>query len=165
MNLGLGIGILAATLLGGIASWKAARPEPAPAALVVSHAGRDQALIQLLQGARKSVYLRTESLALVPVGNELAQAVQRNAAVSVDLPLDAGLSPRGSRLPRILMDLGAIVTFQSDPSGNYRGTYVVVDGSRFLYSAAPLGLSPPGALVSYVTGPVRRKELVIIRRR
>jgi hypothetical protein len=155
MNLGWGMGILAATLLGGIASWQAVRPEPPPAALVVSQAGRDQALIQLLQGARKSVYLRTEDLALVPVGNELAQAVQRNAAVSVDLPLDAGLSPCGSRLPRLLMDLGAVVTFRSDPSGNYRGTYVVVDGTRFLYSAAPLGLSPPGTPVSYVAGPVR----------
>jgi hypothetical protein len=155
MNLGWGMGILAATLIGGVASWQAVRPQAAPAALVVSHAGRDQALIQLLQGARKSVYLRTETLALIPAGNELAQAVQRNAAVSVDLPLDAGLSPGGSRLPRILMDLGAIVTFRSDPSGDHRGTYVVVDGTRFLYSAAPLGPSPPGALVSYVAGPVR----------
>jgi hypothetical protein len=155
MNLRWGMGILAGTALAGIASWEADRPQAPPAALVVSHAGRDQALIQLLQGARKGIYLRTESLALVPVGNELAQAVQRNAVVSVDLPLDAGLSPGGSRLPRMLMDLGAIVTFRSDPSGNHRGTYVVVDGTRFLYSAAPLGLSPPGALVSYVVGPVR----------
>ena len=155
MNLGWGMCILAVTLIGGIASWQAAQPEPAPAALVVSHAGRDQALIQLLQGARKSVYLRTESLELVPAGNELAQAVQRRAVVSVDLPLDAGLSPGASRLPRVLMDLGAIVTFRSDPSGNYRGTYVVVDGTHFLYSAAPLGLSPPGAFVSYVAGPAR----------
>ena len=155
MNLGLGMGILTAALLGGIASWQAVQLEQPPAALVVSHAGRDQALIQLLQGARKSVYLRTEGLTLVPVGNELAQAVQRKASVTVDLPLDAGLSPGESRLPRMLMDLGAIVTFRSDPSGNHRGTYVVVDSTRFLYSAAPLGLSPPGALVSYVAGPVR----------
>ena len=155
MNLGWGMGILGATLLGGITTWQAVRSEPAPAELVVSHAGRDQAVIQLLQGAQKSVHLRTGGLALVPVGNELAQAVQRNVAVSVDLPLDAGLSPGGSRLPRVLMDLGAIVTFRSDPSENYRGTFVVVDGTRFLYSAAPLGLSPPGALVSYVAGPVR----------
>ena len=155
MNLGQGIGILAATVIGGIASLKAVRPQAAPAALVVSRAGRDQALVQLLQGARKSVYLRTEGLTLVPAGNELAQAVQRKAAVTVELPLGAGLSPGGSRLPRMLMDLGAIVTFRSDPSGNYRGTYVVVDGTRFLYSAAPLGLSTPGALVSYVAGPTR----------
>lgn len=155
MNLGWGMGILGATLLGAITTWQAVRSEPAPAELVVSHAGRDQAVIQLLQGAQKSVYLRTEGLALVPVGNELAQAVQRNAAVSVDLPLDAGLSPGGSRLPRMLMDLGANVTFRSDPSENYCGTYVVVDGTRFLYSATPLGLSTPGALVSYVAGPVR----------
>jgi hypothetical protein len=155
MKLGWGTGVLAATLLGGIVSWKAVRLQPAAVALIVSHTGRDQALIQLLQGARKSVYLRTEGLSLVPAGNELAQAVQRKAVVTVELPLDAGLSSGGSRLPRMLMDLGAIVTFRSDPSGNYRGTYVVVDGTRFLYSAAPLGLSPPGALVSYVAGPAR----------
>lgn len=37
----------------------------------------------------------------------------------------------------------------------YRGTCVVVDGTHFLYSAVSLGLSPPGAHVSYVAGPVR----------
>jgi hypothetical protein len=155
MTMGQSMCILAATLIAGIAAWVADRPQPVPAALVVSHTGRDQALILLIQGARKSVYLRTKGLGLVPAGNELAQAIQRKAAVTVELPLDAGLSPGGSTLPRMLMDLGAVVTFRSDPSGNYRGTYVVVDGNRFLYSAAPLELSPPGALVSYVAGPAR----------
>lgn len=155
MNLNQGMGILVATVLGCFASWKAVRPQLPPATLVVSHAGRDQALLLLIQGARKTVYVRTEGLALVPAGNELAQAIQRKALVTVELPLGAGLSPEGSNLPRMLMGLGAIVTFRSDPSGNYRGTYVVVDGNRFLYSAAPLELSPPGALVSYVAGPAR----------
>lgn len=141
-----------ATLLGAFECWQAVRPEPAPAAIVVSLKGRDQALIQLLKGARKSVYLRSEGLTIVPVGNELAQAIQRKAIVSVDLPLDAGLNPEGSKLPRLLMEMGAIVTFRSAPPENHRGTYVVVDGTRFLYSAAGLRLSPPGALVSYVVG-------------
>jgi hypothetical protein len=148
------MGILVATLLGGIASWQAARPQAAPAALVVSHAGRDQALIHLLQGARKSVYLRTEGLELVPAGNELAQAVQRNAAVKLELPLNAGLSPEGSQLPRMLMEVGAVVTFRSDQACNYRGTYLEIDGERFLYSASPLIVNSPGALVSYVAGPM-----------
>ena len=94
MNLSQGMGILAATVHGGIASWNAVRPQAAPVALVVSHAGRGQALAQLLQGARNSVYLRTEFLALVPAGNELAQAIQRKAFVAVELPLEPGLSPR-----------------------------------------------------------------------
>jgi hypothetical protein len=156
MNLGWGMGILVATLVGGIASWRALWPEPAPAALVISHAGRDQALVQLLQEARKSVYLRTEGLTLVPAGNELAQAVQRRAVVTVELPLVAGLGLEDSRLPRMLMELGAVVTFRSDPACNYRGTYLEIDGERFLYSASPLALNPPGALVSYVAGPIRR---------
>jgi hypothetical protein len=162
MNLGWGMGILAATLLGGIASWQAVRPEPALASLVVSHAGRDQALIQLLQRARKSVYLRTEDLTLVPAGNELAQAIQRKVSVTVELPLDAGLSPVGSRLPRLLMGLGAVVSFRSDPAWNYRGTYLEIDGARFLYSASPLILNPPGALVSYVAGPIHWKTMGIL---
>jgi hypothetical protein len=110
---------------------------------------------RLIQGARKSVYLRTEGLTLVPAANELAQAFQRKASVIVELPLDSGMSGEGSRIPRILMDLGAVVTFRRELSGNYRGTYVVVDGNCFLYSTAPLGLSQPGALVSYVAGSVR----------
>jgi len=156
MNLGQCMCILAATVLGGLASWKTVRPLAAAAALVVSHAGRDQALIQVLQGARRSVYLRTEGLSLIPAGNEIAQAVQRKVAVTVELPMDAALSPGGSQLPQLLMALGAVVVFRSDPAGNYRGTYLEIDGDRFLYSASPLGLNPPGAMVSYVSGPICR---------
>ena len=54
------------------------------------------------------------------------------------------------------MDLGAVVAFKSDPAGNYRGTLLVVDDHQFLYSASPLTLSAPGALVSYVVGSVER---------
>ena len=91
-------------------------------------------------------------MTLTPVGNELAQAIQRKVPVTVELPLASGMNPVESRLPRLLMDLGAMVTFKSDPASNYRGSYVVVDGHQILYSAAPLGYSPPGALVSYVVG-------------
>jgi hypothetical protein len=110
----------------------------------------------MLQDARKSVYLRTEVLTLVPAGNELAQALQRKVTVSMELPLDASLNGVGSQLPRILMDLGAVVTFKSDATGNYRGTLLVTDDRQFLYSASPLTLNAPGAMVSYVKGPIRR---------
>jgi hypothetical protein len=156
MNLGWGMSILTATLLGGLACWNDAQPKSAIPPLVVSNAGRDQALIQVLSGARESIYLRTECLTLVPAGNELAQALQRKVSVTVELPLDACLSPEGSRLPRVLMELGAVVTFRSDPAVNYRGTSLEIDGERFLYSASPLTLNPPGALVSYVAGPIHR---------
>ena len=127
-----------------------------PTRTVLSQAGRDQAVILMLQGARRTVYLRTETLALVPAGNELAQALQRKVSVSMELPLDASLSGAGSNLPRILMDLGAVVAFKSEARGNYRGTLLVVDDRQFLYSALPLTLSAPGAMVSYVKGPVER---------
>jgi hypothetical protein len=110
----------------------------------------------MLQGARESVYLRTETLELVPAGNELAQALQRKVSVTVELPLDASLNGVGSQLPRILMDLGAVVSFKSDTTGNHRGTLLVVDDRQFLYSALPLTLSVPGAMVSYVKGPLDR---------
>lgn len=139
---------------GGITTWSALQSARTPARIQVSQTGRDHALIRLLQSARTSVYLRTESLTLPPVGNELAQAVQRKVPVTVDLPLAAGTNPVECRLPRLLMDLGATVTFKSDPASNYRGSYMVVDGHKFQYSAAPLGYSPPGALVSYVAGDV-----------
>jgi hypothetical protein len=139
---------------GGFTFCDAMRGRWCPTRTVVSQAGRDQALIRMLQDARKSVCLRTEALALVPAGNELAQALQRKVTVTMELPLDASLNAAGSRLPRILMDLGAVVAFKSDATGNYRGTLLIVDDRQFLYSASPLTLSPPGALVSYVAGPV-----------
>ena len=89
---------------------------------------------------------------MTPVDNQLAQAIQRKVPVTVDLPLASGTYPVDSRLPRLLMDLGAMVTFKRDPALNYRGSYVVVDGHEFLYSAAPLGFSPPGALVRMLPG-------------
>ena len=159
MNLGHGVTAVGAVLslgAGGLTFCNLLKTRPGPARTVMSQAGRDQAVIRLLQGARRSVYLRTEALALVPAGNELAQAFQRHASVTVELPLDAGFDPEKSRLPRILMELGAVVTFRSDATANYRGTLLVVDGDRFLYSASPLTLSPPGAMVSYVAGPVER---------
>lgn len=141
---------------GGLTYCHTMRERRTPARTVVSQSGRDQAAILMLLGARQSVYLRTEALALVPVGNELAQALQRKVSVNIDLPLDASLNAGGSQLPRILMDLGAVVAFKSDATGNYRGTLLVVDDRQFLYSALPLTLSAPGAMVSYVKGPVKR---------
>jgi hypothetical protein len=146
---------LAVGVLGGLGSWFAGRPRPVPVVVVMSHAGRDQAVTTLLQGARNNVHLRTEGLNLVPAVDELAQAIQRKVAVTVEMPLDVGLSVEGSRLPRMLMSLGAVVSFRSDPAGNYRGTYLEIDGKRFLYSASPLTLNLPGALVSYVVGPIQ----------
>jgi hypothetical protein len=93
---------------------------------------------------------------LVPAGNELAQALQRKVTVNMELPLDASLNAAESQLPRILMDLGAMVAFKSDAAGNYHGTLLVVDEQQFLYSASPLTLSAPGAMVSYVVGPIER---------
>jgi hypothetical protein len=127
-----------------------------PTKTLLSQAGRDQAVIQMLQDTRTSVYLRTEGLTLVPVGNELAQALQRKVSVTMELPLNASLKCADSQLSRILMDLGAVVTFKSDAIGNYRGTLLVVDDRQFLYSASPLTLNTPGALVSYVVGPIER---------
>lgn len=148
--------LIAAAVFGGLGTWYANREVPASEALVVSHAGRDQELIRLLKGAQRSVYLRTECLNLVPAGNELLQAIHRKVAVKVDLPLRSGFFGETSRLPQLLIGLGAVVTFRSDPASNDQGTYLVIDGRRFLYSATPLTLSAPGSQVSYVTGPIMR---------
>jgi len=139
---------------GGFTFWNAMRGRWNPTRTLVSQAGRDQAVIRMLQGARRSVSLRTETLTLVPAGNELAQALQRKVSVNIELPLDASLDAASSQLPRILMDLGAVVAFKSDATGNYRGTLLIVDDRQFMYSALPLTLSAPGARVSYVVGPV-----------
>lgn len=159
MNLSQSITAVGAVVSLGVSGFtccKAMRGRRSAVRTVVSQAGRDQAAIRMLQGTRRSVYLRTEALALVPVGNELAQALQRRVSVTMVLPLDVGLNAGGSQLPRILMDLGAVVAFKSDAAGNYRGTLLVVDDRQFLYSASPLTLSAPGAMVSYVMGQVEQ---------
>ena len=122
----------------------------------ISQAGRDKALLRLVQGARRTVYLRTERLSLVPAGNELAQAVQRGVAVNLELPLEAGSNADDARLPQLLMDLGAVVAFKGDASRSIRGAYLEVDGEVFLYSAAPAAVCLPGASVSFVSGPLNR---------
>jgi hypothetical protein len=121
---------------------------------MVSQAGRDQALLRLICGARKTIYLRTERLTLVPAGNELAQAVQRGVAVNLELPLEAGGTMGDARLARLLMGLGAVVAFKGDATGSIRGAYLETDGEAFLYSAAPVTIGLPGACVSFVSGPL-----------
>ena len=157
MNLGQGMMVAGALVSmggSGYTAWAALKASRERGAVVVSHSGRDQALVRLIQGARRSVWVRTECLTLTPIGNELAQAFQRGVSVRVELPLQAGTSAAESRLPRILMELGAQVSFRSDPALHYRGAYVEVDGRTFFYSAAPLAPNVPGALVSYVAGPL-----------
>jgi hypothetical protein len=124
--------------------------------VVASQAGRDQALLRLIRGARNTVYLLTERLTLVPAGNELAQAVQRGVVVNLELPLEAAGPAGDARLARMLMDLGAVVAFKGDATGSIRGAYLETDGETFLYSAVPVAISLPGACVSFVSGPVPR---------
>ena len=131
-------------------SFKARRSKQT--ALIVSQSGRDLAILGMIHEAKNSVYVRTERLTLIPAGNEMVQAIQRKAAVTVDLPLGTGCDAEASQLPRLLMEQGAVVSLRSDPSAGGRGTYLVVDGHRFLYSAAPLTVVTPGAQVSYVAG-------------
>jgi phosphatidylserine/phosphatidylglycerophosphate/cardiolipin synthase-like enzyme len=143
MNLGQGI-LLAAALVslggGGYTAWAALQAGRDRGAVLVSHSGRDQALVRLIQGARRSICVRTECLTLTPIGNELAQAFQRGVSVRIELPLQAGTSAAESRLPRILMELGAQVSFRSDPAWNYRGAYLELDGRTFFY---PILGKPP----------------------
>lgn len=132
------------------------RRSPGSAQILISKAGRDQALLRLIQGAKRTVYLQTERLSLVPAGNELAQAVQRGVTVNLELPLEAGSNADDARLPQMLMDLGAVVAFKGDATRSIRGAYLEVDEEAFLYSAAPAAICLPGACVSFVSGPIRR---------
>lgn len=122
--------------------------------VLVSQAGRDQVLLGFIRGAKRTVYLRTERLTLVPAGNELGQALQRGVAVSLELPLEAVETAGDARLPQILMGLGAVVAFKGDASRSIRGAYLEVDGEKFLYSAASAANCFPGSYVSFVSGPI-----------
>lgn len=116
------------------------RPDRAPAP-VFSRAGRDRALLQHIRSARQTVYVRTRRFALVPVANELLQALQQRKAVQLELPLGEAHHPE---LVQLLMEHGAVVQLSSEPAAAYEGSYVLVDGRRALYSAAPLDYGVPG---------------------
>lgn len=151
--------MVAAAGLGGLGSLAVVSQRQVQAPIVLSQAGRDQALIWMLKGARRTIYLRSKGLALVPVGNELAQALQRGTTVVVELPLCSATSCLDSRLATMIMELGAVVTFRDDAARQDQGTLLVIDGTRFLYSASPLILSSPGSEVSYVSWTVDRLTL------
>lgn len=140
-------------LFGGVSTWRVTHENrTVPAQLY--QAGRDQALIEFIRSAKKSVVVRTDSLTLVPVGNELGLVQQKGVPVSMEFPVEAGDIGRDTRLVQVLMELGATASFKSDSTWNYKGAYVVVDGLRYFYSASPLDQCPKGARVSFVVGPL-----------
>lgn len=144
-------------MFGGFTTWRASRENRvAPAELHQS--GRDQALIDFIKCAKKSVLVRTDSLTLVPVGNELGLAQQRGVPVTMDFPVEAGEVGRDTRLVQVLIELGATASFKTDSTWNYSGAYVVVDGTRYFYSASPLDQCPKGARVSFVVGPLKEAK-------
>lgn len=136
--------------LGTMALLKGGHAAPAVHPPVYSRAGRDKALLNLIEGAERTIYIRTERLNLVAVTNALLQRIQdkqRRVTVRVELPM--GYSS-DLRLVQVLLDTGATVELSSEPGPAYQGTYLLVDGHRFLYSAAALDLAPPGTPRAYV---------------
>lgn len=152
------IGAVLSVALGGVSSMKKQRspersPEPIP--WVISQRGRDREVFRLIQSAKRTITIRTESLRMVPLVNELCQAQQNGKQVSVFLPLEDGQAD--ARLGNSLIGLGAVVQWKEDlTASNYLGAYVEVDGERFLYSAAPLTPTTPGANIGYVSGAIMR---------
>lgn len=146
-------GACGAAALGLVAPRVLASKSPvAPPAVAFSQEGRDAALIGLMHDAKRTLYLRTADLTMVPLVNELGQLQQGGVQVTVDLPLSVGQDKRGAALCDYLMKTGAVVQFGASSSFSYEGTYALADGSRFLYSASPLSYAPPGAPRSFVRG-------------
>jgi phosphatidylserine/phosphatidylglycerophosphate/cardiolipin synthase-like enzyme len=122
-----------------------------------SRTGRDRALVVLLHEAKKTIFIRTEALDVLAVGNELGLAQQRGVQVRIEMPLsDAQTSRENQVIGQHLLDLGSIVSWSSEPISSFEGTYVLVDDSKFLYSASSIRLAVPGAPRSYVVGQVRQ---------
>lgn len=146
-------GACAAGVLGLVAPRVlVSKPLPVPPATAFSAEGRDAALVNLVHQAKRTIYVRTADLNLTPLVNELGQLQQGGVQVTVDLPMDAGREKHGAALSEYLMQTGAVVQFGSSSPFSYEGAYVLVDGSRFLYSASPLAFAPPGAPRSFVVG-------------
>jgi len=144
--------------VGGLAWFKGHPNTAAKPQTVLSQSGRDMALVQAIRDAKKSIFVRTQGFALVPVANELLQAQQRGVAVRLELPPPPRDISEG-RLVEILADHGAIFQFGPGPIQSFEGTLVVIDdhetSQQWLYSAAPLTYVVPGTARSYVRGQGR----------
>jgi len=125
---------------------------PLPPAPLYSRSGRDRALIRQIRSAQQTVFVRTRRFALVPIANELLQVLQARKAVRLELPLGEA---HHLELIQILMAQGAVVEWSSEPAAAYEGTYLLVDGQRALYSAAPLDYGIPGIPRSFMEGTVK----------
>lgn len=136
---------------GGVLAMGRWQGPPAPAvASYYSQSGRDAALMALIKSANKTVYVRSASLDCAPIANELLQKQQNGVAVHLELPL------RGSTNTEVVINAlaqkGGTFELSGEPVLAYEGTYVLVDGHEWLYSAAPLSYGAPGAPRSYVRG-------------
>lgn len=117
-----------------------------------SRAGRDAALVEMLQSAKRTIYIRTQRFNLVPIGNELAQAQQNHVQVRLEMPASEASDKTASELADILMGLGCVVELASETQAAYEGTYVLVDDRTWLYSASPLVYTAPGTPRSFTKG-------------
>ena len=136
----------------GLKAWAGGNPGQSEPAVLFSQAGRDRAFTQGVLAARKSLYLRTASLALVPFTNELGQAAQRGVHVHVEIPMQAAQGQNASSCITFLAQVGAWLEIGNRPASAYEGCYLLIDDRVFYYSAGSLEYSEPGVPHSYVRG-------------
>lgn len=154
-----GLGLAAGVMLSGLgftvgpqALAAVTRPGKEPDALF-SQTGRDRAFMQAVRAAKKSIYVRTSTLLLVPFTNELGQAAQNGVKVHIEMPMQsAAASQNETKCISFLATAGAWVEVGSRPASAYEGAYMLVDDAVFYYSAGSLSYSEPGIPHSYVRG-------------
>lgn len=144
--------------VGGLAWVKGhSAPAPRPQA-VLSQSGRDMALVQAIRDAKKSIFVRTKELSLVPMANELLQAQQNGVAVRLELPPPPRSLNEG-KIVELLAIAGAIFQCGPGPIDSFEGTLVVIDqnapSEQWFYSASPLTYVVPGTARSFVQGKGR----------
>jgi phosphatidylserine/phosphatidylglycerophosphate/cardiolipin synthase-like enzyme len=122
-------------------------------AVLFSQTGRDRAFLEAVLHSRRSIYLRTGTLALVPFTNELGQAAQRGVAVHIEMPMQAAAGSKNAKAcVDFLANAGAWLEIGNRPTAAYEGAYLLVDDRVFYYSAAALEYSEQGIPHSYVRG-------------
>ena len=81
------IAVVASAILFEPQAWGAVTAGECQSEVFFSQTGRDRAFTQGVKEARRSIYLRTSSLLLVPFTNEIGQAAQRGIKVHVEMPM------------------------------------------------------------------------------
>lgn len=117
--------------------------------------GRDAAIIKAMQGAKKSVLVKTERFELCEIATVLANLPPKKVHVVVEVPEEAACRSMENAFSKVFNQVGVSMKVGLDAAEAYKGTLVIVDGETVIYSGAGLNYAPANSARPYVVGKLK----------